>query len=215
MRKFLAAALLAFAGTGAMAQTTKGTMAVAGSVNFRNETIGNHSGIADEHKITNRTININPSVGYFVKDGLEMGLGICFSRFSSKTEQDAGGTSGRNLNISFRPYARKYVVLAEQLQLHGTGYAVVGFGNSKFRNAAEDTEEVTHTSNNFGFGIYPGLTYFATPKLGFTATFGSLSFSRTTDKPKYSELSERTTNTFTADLHPSSISIGFGYFIAR
>lgn len=215
MKKLVVTAFFALLGAGAFAQTTQGTIAVAGSVNFRNETIRNHSSIPNEHKITNRTLNLQPSVGYFVKDKLELGMGIGFTRISYKTEQEDEGTSGRNLSVSLRPYVRKYVALTEQLQLHGTGYAAVGFGNSKLRNAAEDTDEITHTSNNFGFGIYPGLTYFATPKIGFTATFGSLSFSRTKEKPKDSAQSERTTNTYAADLHPSSISIGFGYFIAR
>ena len=215
MKRLVVTGIFALLAAGAFAQTTQGTVAVAGSVNFRNETIRNHSNIPNEHKITNRTYNLQPSVGYLVKDKLELGMGVGFTRISHKAEQEAGNSSGRNLNVSFRPYARKYVALTDQLQLHGTGYAEVGFGNSKLRNAAEDTDEITHTSNNFGFGIYPGLTYFATPKLGFTATFGTLSFSRTKEKPKDSQQSARTNYSYAADLHPSSISIGLGYFIAR
>lgn len=215
MKKSVFTVFFALLGAGAFAQTSQGTMAVSGSVNFRNETIRNHSSIPTEHKVTNRAINLQPSIGYFVKDKLEVGLGIGLNRYSYKLEQEDDDTSGRNLNVSLNPYIRKYVALTDQLLLHGTGYATVGFGNSKIRNTADNTEEITQTSDNFGFGIYPGLTYFATPKIGFTASFGSLSFSRTKEKPNDSAQAERTTYRYDANLHPSSISIGFGYFIAR
>lgn len=214
-RKLVATACFILLGAGAFAQTSEGTIAVSGNVNLRKEIIRNHSSVAGEHKLVGRTINLYPSVGYFVKDGLELGIGIGLSQYASKSEQEEGVFFSRNNNISFRTYARKYIILTEQLQLHGTGYATVGFGNGKIKNPSDSSSKLTQTSNDFGIGIYPGLIYFATPKLGLTATFGSLSFSRTKEKPKDSQQFDRTTNSFTANLHPSSVSVGFGYFIAR
>lgn len=214
-KKLVATICLSLIGAGAFAQTSEGSLAVAGSMNLRKETIRNHNSLPGEHKIVGRTINLNPAVGYFVKDGLEMGVGIGLSQYAAKTEYEENVNFSRNNTISLRPYARKYVALTEQLQLHGTGYAMVGYGNSKIKNTADNSSEVTHTSNVLGIGLYPGLTYFATPKLGFTATFGALSFERRREKPKDSMQSVRTTETFLANFHPSSVSVGFGYFIAR
>lgn len=215
MKKLVATACFALLGCGAFAQTSEGSLALSGSMNFRKETIRNHNNIAGEHKVVGRTINLYPAVGYFVKDGLELGVGIGLSQYAAKTEHEENVYFSRNNTISLRPYARKYVALTEQLQFHGTGYAMVGYGNGKIKNTADNSSNVTHTSNVLGIGLYPGLTYFATPKLGFTATFGALSFERRSEKPKDSTQSVRTTDTFMANFHPSSVSVGFGYFIAR
>jgi hypothetical protein len=107
------------------------------------------------------------------------------------------------------------MALTEQLYLHGTGFAGVGFGNSKSKGFGDSSAKVRSTSNSYSIGISPGLTYFATPRLGFTATFGSLSYTGSKTTLKGIEGPPSITNSFTAELSPSSVSIGFGYFIAR
>ncbi|WP_242917543.1 hypothetical protein [Pontibacter liquoris] len=198
-----------------MAQTTTGTKVIAGSVSLRTETIKNNNGVASENSILNRTINLNPSVGYFVKDGLLIGIGVGLSQYASKLKQEEGHTISTNNSISFRPYIQKYFTITDNLLLHATGYASVGIGNGKYQGLNTSSNQVISTSRSVGLGLYPGLTYFATPKLGLTATFGSLAYTGTQEKPKDTQQSTRTYNTFTANLSPNSISVGVGYYLAR
>ena len=214
MKKLVATACFTLLGAGAFAQTSQGTITVSGSVNFRNETFNNQN-VSNDQRTIYRNISLQPSVGYFVKDGLELGVGVGFSQYSSKLKQEAGNITTKNNNLHLRFYAQQYVALTEQLMLHGTGFATVGLGYGKYKGVDDTSSELTGTTNDFGAGIYPGLTYFATPKLGLTATFGSLSFFRTKYKPKDSQQSDRTTNSFHANLSPSSVSFGLGYFITR
>lgn len=208
--------MLALLGAGAYAQTSQGTVSVQGAVNFRNE----NRKVADSElgeMYSTRSVNLRPTVGYFLNDGLELGVGLGFSRSTSRYKWGEGENYTRFNDISLLPYFRKYVAITEQLQLHGTGYISFGLGNQTSKNSQDSSSKVTSTSTDLGIGIYPGLTYFATPKLGITATFGSLSYSRRKHKPKEdaNHTYSTTYNTFSANLSPSSVSIGVGYFIAR
>jgi hypothetical protein len=218
MKKIFTTALLALLGAGAFAQTSQGTVSVSGSVGFRNES-SKTDGTLILGKTISRSSNFSPSTGYFLRDGLELGIGLGLSQstYTQKYKDNDGESKSRTQAISFSPYVRKYIALTEQLQLHGTGYISADYGNSKFRDRRESSYKETSTSSGYGLGFYPGVTYFATPKLGFTATFGTFSYSRgkSTSKDNQNQNTPYISNSFKADLSPSSIGIGIGYFIAR
>lgn len=220
MKKIFTTALLVMLGAGAYAQTapqtSQGNMVVSGSVSLSNETTTSDS-YTNGGKNIHRSIFLSPAIGYFVNDGLEIGAGIGLSQYKSISKWDEGKNYSIGQSISIRPYVRKYVPITEQLQLHGSGFVSFGIGNTKSKSNNDSSAKVQSTSTDLGIGLYPGLTYFATQKLGFSATFGSISFSRSKVKPKesYSNSSPEIRNSFTADLSPSSVSIGISYFIAR
>ncbi|WP_299701569.1 outer membrane beta-barrel protein [uncultured Pontibacter sp.] len=216
MRKIFTTALLAMLGASAFAQTSQGTVSVQGSVGFRNEN-RNETNVDYRDLHSSRSINLNPSVGYFLNAGLELGAGLGLEHNAYRYKWDEGESYSRYNSISLRPYARKYVAITEQLQLHGTGFVSLGLGNQKSGSNGDSSSEVISKSTTLGIGIYPGLTYFVTPKLGFTARFGSLSFTRLRNKPGEGAYNPTPTtyNTFNADLSPTSVGIGIGYFIAR
>ncbi|MCX2740283.1 outer membrane beta-barrel protein [Pontibacter anaerobius] len=86
MKKLLAAAVFAFLGTSAFAQTSQGTVAITGSLSF------NSTNREDGSDLKSNSFSIGPSVGYFVADNLVVGLGINYSREASKsTEVHYGG----------------------------------------------------------------------------------------------------------------------------
>jgi hypothetical protein len=216
MKKIFTTALVALLGTGAFAQISQGTVSVQGSVNFGGSGSKYVNSPANTESIS-RSIHLFPSVGYFVQDGLELGLGLGLNQGMSKYKQDSGESRSKTQSISFSPYIRKYITLTDQLQLHGTGYVTGNIGNSKYKDLHGSSYEETSTSSGYGLGFSPGLTYFATPKLGLTATFGAFSYSRSKNTPKNNphQSSPYSSSSFTADLTPSSINIGIGYFIAR
>jgi hypothetical protein len=216
MKRIFTTAMLALLGAGAFAQTSQGTIAASGSV-----TLGNSSSKYDNSSTNSENISrsfcFSPSIGYFVQEGLELGVGTGFYQGINRYKHESEESKSRSQSINFSPYARKYIALTEQLQLHGTGYVTAGFGNNKSQDYQESSYKETSTSSRYGIGFYPGLTYFATPKLGLTATFGTFSYSRSKTTPKNDphETKPYTSNSFTADLSPNNIGIGFSYFIAR
>lgn len=220
MKKIFTTAMLALLGTWAYAQTslqtTQGSLVVSGSVSFINDASENPYS-DPERKNVDRFINLNPSIGYFIKDGLEIGTGLGLRYQSSISKTDETKHTNRTKTISLSPYVRKYIPLFEQLQLHGTAYASYGIGNQTGKNDQSSSSVVVSTHNSLGIGVYPGLTYFATPRLGFTAVFGNISYNRSKEKAKEDQPYDwsRNSNSFNANFSPSSIGIGFNYFIAR
>ncbi|GGG13326.1 outer membrane beta-barrel protein [Pontibacter amylolyticus] len=220
MKKIFTTAMLALLGAGAYAQTipqtTQGSIVVSGSVNLSNETSENTS-YDPASKNTYRSINLYPSIGYFIQDGLEIGTGLSLRHQTSISKTEELKQTSRTKTISLSPYVRKYIPLHEQLHLHGTAYASFGIGNTTGKNNQGSSSVVVSTHHNVAIGAYPGLTYFATPRLGFTATFGSLSYENSREKAKEGQASDwsRRSNYFRADLSPNSISLGLSYFISR
>ncbi|PVY39428.1 outer membrane beta-barrel protein [Pontibacter virosus] len=220
MKKIFTTAMLALLGAGAYAQTipqtTQGSLVVSGSVYFNNE-VSENTDNTSESKGISRSINLNPTVGYFIKDGLEVGTGLGLRHQTSISKTEGAKHTNRTKTISLNPYVRKYIPLFEQLQLHGTAYASFGIGNQTAKNNQGASSEVVSTHNSLGIGVYPGLTYFATPRLGFTAVFGNISYDRSREKSKENQPYDwsRGSNSFNANFSPSSIGVGFSYFISR
>lgn len=218
MKKIFTTAMLALLSAGAYAQTSQGTVSVQGSMSFGSATSKTEDSLI-LNKTISRGINLYPSVNYFLRDGLAVGisLGLSQDTYTNMYQQDEEESKSKSQTVSFSPYVRKYIALTEQLHLHGTGYISVDFGNRKYKDRLESSYKETSTSSGYAIGFYPGITYFATSKLGFTATFGNFSYSREKSTPKNNQYqsSSSTSKSLQADLSPRSISIGIGYFIAR
>lgn len=208
---------MALLGTAAFAQTSQGTVSVQGSVNFTQNAnkYDDTANRPDNNK--DLYIRLSPSIGYFVTDGLELGLGIGVMRNVSRYMSESDESKSKTQSINFSPYIRKYVALTDQLHLHGTGFMSVGFANRKYKEDEDASYEMREKSNEYSIGLYPGITYFATPKLGITATFGSLSYFRNEDTPLNNPHSSATSisNGFAVNLSPSSVNLGIGYYIGR
>ncbi|WP_181163625.1 outer membrane beta-barrel protein [Pontibacter mangrovi] len=69
MKKLLAAAVFTLLGTGAFAQTSQGTVKLSGSLGF------NSTSRDDNINQKSNSFNIGPSIGYFIKDNLAVGMG--------------------------------------------------------------------------------------------------------------------------------------------
>ncbi|QCR21572.1 outer membrane beta-barrel protein [Pontibacter sp. SGAir0037] len=213
MKTLFTTALLALLGTGVFAQTSQGTFAVSGSVSYYNSN-GNTSSLPTTISDTNRNLALRPSVGYFISDGTEAGISVGITSSLRKTIYDTGENISKNNSVTLGVYLRKYVALTEQLSLHGTGYISAGLGKTRYSNTSS-ADELTQNTNNYAIGLYPGLTYFATPKLGLTASFGNISFSRQSTKLLYENDDRSVSSKFDANLSFSSFGIGLSYFIAR
>ena len=210
MKKFALIGLLVLLGTGAFAQTSAGNISLGGSIGF---STSSRDELSSENKGT--MFSINPSIGYFVKDGLELGLNtqLTFGSYTMKSEGTVSQVKSKNFGYAIGPYLRKYISITEKL--HFTAAGGLGYQNSSVKNPDLDKELISTTSGYY-ITATPGLTYFATPKLGFTATIGNIGYTTTTlTEEQSTPKSEVTSKQFNFDLTPATATLGIRYFINR
>src|SRR5687767_4055353 len=90
----------------AIAQTTQGTISLGGAIGISSVTSQTTGG-----ELKSTTVFIAPSAGYFVSDGMELGLNIAFS--SEKDEVD-GDDAGKVNETALGPYFKYYIFTANE-----------------------------------------------------------------------------------------------------
>jgi len=112
-------------------------------------------------KGANVSFQLNPQVGYFIKDNLVIGglinLGVDYQK-----------SRGTNVFYGVNAFGRYYVsdpsmVLLKHARFFGEVSAGVNGSNTK----AEGKEAIT--TNGFGIGFGPGVAYFITPNISLEA----------------------------------------------
>ncbi len=198
-------------------QISKGTVVLSGSIQF-NQSYYKPDQNPSNMRSINQSLYLSPYVGYMLRDGLEMGMGIGLHNSLSKGTWDEGESRAKSQALYLTPYVQKYVQLTDFLLLHGTGYTSVGFGRSLENDQQDDDYRLTSRNNSFRVGVYPGLTYLATPKLGITATFGGLMYEvsqRTHLASQHQSEHAYRDKGLHANFSPSSLGLGINYFINR
>ncbi|GAB3199406.1 hypothetical protein ABID22_002328 [Pontibacter aydingkolensis] len=210
MKKLFFAGLLALIGTGAVAQTSQGNISLGGSLSIYS---ASNDQTNSESKQTG--FSISPSAGYFIKDGLELGLNsrLLFYTSTYKQINSDSGNKFNTFSYSIGPYLTKYISITEKLHLTATG----GFGYENSRTKRPDeAEELYSSASGFYASAAPGLTYFATSKLGFSVSMGYIGYSKSTQTYHDSEPKQETVSEdFGLNFSPASASIGIRYYINR
>jgi len=165
-----------------LGQISSGTILMNGSIGFSSENTQFDTSSNQENYKSNG-FSILPKIGYFLSENLAVGVGFTYSTYRQKS----GSTiQNKNLNYSFGPFVRYYKFLGEKTAI---------FGNAAFDYSKNITE--TFNSNldlspytkykNVGVYFTPGLTYFASSKIGLEISLGSIGI--------YKNLSENYINT--------------------
>lgn len=212
---FLSIAVLA-AGTASYAQIGQGSILLGGSLAFSstgeqtNKTVA--GGVTTETKTPGfSNWNFSPRVGYFLSDNLAVGLDLGLGQSHVKTVTN--GTAEEKVssfNLDLGLFARYYMNISDNFYFFGQ--ARVGYRSSSYQDRMPDPANANTlidgpevTSNTFGIGITPGLTYFPSPKWGVDFTLGGIiDFSSTTSK------SEMPNNGGSAESSGSQFGLGFG-----
>jgi hypothetical protein len=150
--------------------------------------------------------SINSSYAYAISDNLFLGLGLGYSH--NKRENDVNGVSENDVtNNSYQvfPYVRYYKGIGKKLAffIHGeTRYT--HFENEL--NALNSGE-----SDNFFFGVRPGLTLMLNKNLALETTIGSLGYS--TGKTENETTSVETSfSGFNLSLNSADLFFGLSYY---
>jgi hypothetical protein len=230
-----AVTLLAY---GAQAQTSKGTVVLTGKTGYtqyKGENEKKYEG--NDYGAEGYSYTLSPSLGVFIKDNLEIGTSLNFSRYKGENFNSTPSytnsliAEGREKNFSI--YAKQYKFLTERLAVHGTLSA--GLGKSEktlvstylntYSSQSSDQHEKT---TSFTFGVSPGVTFFASDKIGLTASLGTLSYSRSKDirenafsnimypphSPYRNDYSYKT-NRLQLDFSSMYLNFGISYFLGR
>lgn len=186
----------------AIAQTTQGTISLGGALGFSSSTYQNTGG---EGK-TN-TVFIAPSAGYFLADGMELGLNVAFSKASDEFDgDDAGSTTETALG----PYFKYYMFTANE-DFAFTLNASLLFGFSKDAPPSDvDADDVKGKS--LQFAISPGFSYFFTDKIGLDFQLQGLTFRK--EDPN-TDADDDEESTFIFGVASFSPSLGFKFYFAR
>jgi hypothetical protein len=188
----------------AMAQTTQGTISLGGALGISSSTSQTTGG---ESKST--TVFIVPSAGYFLADGMELGLNLAFS--SEKNEFD-GEDAGNVNETALGPYFTYYMYTSNE-DFAFTLNASLLFGFSKDSPpSGSDDDEVKGKS--LQFTISPGFSYFFTDKIGLDFQLQGIGY-RTEDPNTDSDADDDEESSFIFGVSSFSPSLGFKFYFAR
>lgn len=174
------------------AQVEKGSLMLGGNfganVTMESTTKLSLPGIPDVKKEGHTNWNFSPKVGYFVANGLAVGLTLNVnSTFQSIATNGAASEHLMRSGMGAGLFARKYIAIAgTSLFFHGQ--AELMYNSSSFTdriddgpNKLKDGDKVTFSS--IGITITPGLTYFVSPKWGIDFSLNNiLGYTSTTTK---------------------------------
>lgn len=177
------------------------------SLNFANSDFESQSSTQTQ-EIKTFEFNINSSYAYAVRDNLFLGLGLGYS-YSSRKDQPTGLPEDKVTTNSYQvfPFVRYY---------KGIGKKIAVFIQGEARYSHFETEvnilNAASTSNNFFFGIRPGLTLMLNKNLALETSIGVLGYS-TGNSENDSNDSESSFNNFNFSLNSSNLFFGLSYYL--
>jgi hypothetical protein len=189
MNKLLYLAILSGAATTAQAQTAipAGTILLGGGIGYSHQTqkaeilIGNTPSTGQSVR---SQFLLAPSVGYFIADNLAIGLDLGYTASKNKfTSAITGVTNSLDPNTTLRvgPYVQYYKMLSDQFGILGT--LAAGYQHGVTNGYVTPSVTYQTKTNGYYAKLTPGLIFFPIPKLGISASIGSLAYDRTTEKP--------------------------------
>lgn len=149
-------------------------------------------------------VRMSPSFNYFVKDNFSIGGTFLFTSSQSIQKIDTVSNGSKNLIYGLGISANKYFKIRDNFFF--TVNSMVSFSNSRSQTIGSNSNPASK-STVFGISIAPSLVYLFTPKIGLTATFGSLYF--TYSKPD--GVSNSSYTNYGANFGFSSLNFGVIY----
>ena len=133
--------------------------------------------------------NFSPTVGYFLSDGLAVGLSLNLDSRFRNTRSSADGSKTENImssGLGVALFARKYTEITSGLYMHGQAslaYGSFSYTDRTFDGASALKDGAKGSGTNISIDITPGLTYFVSPKWGIDFSLNNiLSYDMTTTK---------------------------------
>ena len=189
---FLPFGLIPLASVG---QISSGTTLLGGTLNYSSSSSRLNS---DQNQVfKSNSFSIAPKAGYFIADNVVLGASL---GLNGGRQKNISTIQNKQSGYSVGPFVRYYKFLGERTALFGNA----AFNYSLTKNKSLDSnQELTPTNNSESIGAYitPGLTYFASSKIGLEISLGYVGYTKT--------FSENSINTANSSKTNSS---GFGKY---
>lgn len=208
MNKLVFSILLLLAQLPLRAQTEKGRFTIGAQI--ANLTYQNQNG--------GRTISasINPSIGYFVADGLVVGSGIPVSIANGKSTNDNSYNQfkSNSFAIGLAPFVRYYFGRNKFKPYLGVAYSYSKLTTNSSHN--DQTGPYSYEGKGKATSFIPtiGLAYFVSPNLGLTIGL-NYNWNHQDQTLNYSTSTGPSTVTGDSDTKSVSLGIGFQLFIGK
>lgn len=191
MKNKITLALIAFTSF-AFSQT--GSLYIGGNVGFSSTT----NNVVVGNDASSRTITFAPEAGTFLKDNLQLGMGLNFS--SKNTSED---NSPSISTTTFAPviYARKFTSITDGFSLY--------YGGKIFFGITSNNQNVK--TNSFGVGLPIGAAFAVAPRFGIVGEYGLLSYSTTATSVNGNETTTATTFDFGVNTLGTPFTVGIYY----
>ncbi len=185
MRKLLALAAAALLAYGAAAQTTQGRLAVTGAAGY-----SSRSGSSDQ-EVNGRTTSdkgssytLSPSIGYFIKDNLEIGAGMRYEKHENEWTTPSAFNVSHNTydrkRDELRVYARQYKYLTERFAMQTTLAGGIGTTTQQSSNERSNPQYASNYSRYYSrvrtVSLSPGIAFFPSDRLALSANLGALRY---------------------------------------
>jgi hypothetical protein len=185
MRKLLTLAAATLLAYGAAAQTTQGRLALTGAAGYSSS-----SGSSDR-EVNGRTSSdkgssytLSPSIGYFIKDNLEIGAGMRYekhkSEWTSPSDFNFTHSTLERKRDELRIFARQYKYLTERLALQTTLAGGIGTATQQLSNEYSNPYYTSNYSRYYDrvrtVSLSPGIAFFPSDRLALSANLGALQY---------------------------------------
>ena len=196
------------------AQTDKGSMILGGGLDLNagsSKSKSEYDGTSIETDgPSHMNFYLGPRFGYFIMDGLAVGLDLGLGYNSSSKDKDDYSSTYSSMTFSAGPFARYYYKMGK---LAPFGHVNVGFGGGSSKSEVKisnvtTTEENTGSLMNYGVGV--GAAYFLSDNIALEGIIAYRSNQTTdTEKGKDGEKDRKYTNTIGGE----NFGIGFNIFL--
>lgn len=201
------------------AQISSGSMMFGGSlgadITLEKTTKSTAVGASDVKMPGHTDWNFSPTFGYFISDGLAVGVnlsvGSSFVKMVTTNDKKTTEHISQSL-MGFGLFARKYMAVNEKVYLHGQ----IGFNYASGSYTDRDTDGADklkdgdkNTTTSLGINITPGLTYFVAPSWGIDFSLNNI-VSYNTNTTKTEVPAAGSVGAYTNETSGGSFSIGAG-----
>ena len=236
-KSILLLALLGGTATAAQAQSAiaAGTISLGGNIGYSRTTDNDASSVTvgtttttTSSETKSSTFYLAPSVGYFVADNLAVGLRFSYSARSNAgkgytTYTPAPTVVAAELDpettTRFGIFGQYYKMITDQFGVVGT--LDLGYQSFRDSNAGGIGGTVSELkASGYYVGLTPSIIYFPIPKLGISASVGTLGYDRlsydfpTNKGPQPSGYENKTSN-IAANFGLSQLQFGGTYYFGR
>jgi len=212
--------LLIFVTTSVHAQLNKGLIQLGGSFSSsygnidRNSTFfNNNMNIPFKEDRKDFVFNINPDIGFFIKDNLSLIFGIGYGHFLSISDRSSTNVENQQRFVSnswnLAMSSRLHKPISDDFFLFMEPSVTLGIRTTK--DNANIQNERTDT---FSIGIAPGILYMLSNKFGLESSFGFLGYRLWRNRPTEDSesTSERTESRIGVDLSSTTLELGLRYY---